>query len=138
MASRRSLCTGGSYGRVQEVITWALTNWQVFDGWCCVHQIDPLELSSLRFYNLVLYHLREDLTPESLESLEQDFKRVDGNKHPLLLLTYSSENQLKKKSAQKPKPPTIEEPKGYVPSWWRGDNANAKIAMNVMKQLPKG
>lgn len=133
MAFGRSLHAGGSYGRAQAVVIWALENWQHFDAWCCVKGVDPSELNSLRLFNLALFYLREGRDEDALKELEQELRHADSYKHPLHLLTstYSKPRAVKEVEAL-PKTPG-----GYVPSWWRGDEANAKYAMTMMKQLPK-
>jgi len=114
---------------------WALENWQEFDAWCCVKNIDPLELSSYRLYNLVLYHLQEGKDEEGLNDLESRFRRFDNIKHPLhdLLVKMTKPNKKKIKVVEEPP----ETKHAFIPSWWRGDAQNYVVAKSVMKTLPK-
>lgn len=141
MAVGRSLHAGGSFGRVQAGIIWALGNWQEFDAWCCIKSVDPLELPAYRFYNLIVWFLKEGKSEEQLELLELELRRADFDKHPLHIMTYS---HVKPNSIVNRAIKDIEEndnsasdPKNqYVPSWWRGDHQNYNVAKQVMKTLP--
>lgn len=84
MAHWRGLPPGGSYGRAQGVVLWALNNWQVFDAWCCTKAIDPLELPSYRFHHMALFALKENRDDEQMEILNADLERLDKNLHPFL------------------------------------------------------
>lgn len=134
MVTRGSLSPGGSYGRVQAIIAWAQTNWSDFDGWCCSKNIDPLELSAYRFYNLALWYLRDDKTEEGLALIEEQLSIFDQVQNPLsgllstsIKIVYAGGSSISKSGTPQP-----EEKPRYVPPWWRGDEINAKIAMSVM------
>lgn len=134
MAPRRYLHAGGSFGRVQAVVNWTLdiTSWQRFDGWCCTKGIDPTELPAYRFYNLVIYHLMEGKTEEEEAAFMENLKTYDTIKHPLETLRLAIFATAKKIPVE----PAYKSHK-YVPSWWRGDTVNAKVAKTMMKSLPK-
>lgn len=132
MASWRSLYVGGSYGRVQAVVTWALENWQDFDTWCCLKNIDPLDLPAYRFYYLIVAFVKEVNNYEDA-SFEENMAKFDAYGLPwengALSTATNSANTTKEK--------TSTDDKAYTPSWWRGDDANAKIAQTMMVSLPK-
>jgi hypothetical protein len=76
--------------------------------------------------------MKEGMDSEALTELEKDLRKMDKIKHPLHELVFDT---------RKKRPTTAvpeKKPVAYVPPWYRGETANAKIAMNVMKQLPKG
>lgn len=93
-----------------------------------------MEIPSYRFYNVALYSLKENKEPEHVALIDQALKEADFQPAPIDLM----------KSLFKTKPSKTrtvrreESKKQYVPSWWRGEDANAKIAMNMMQTLPKG
>ena len=138
MAARRSLHAGGSYGRVQAVIIYGLRNFGDFDAWCCVKGIDPLELPAYRFFNLAFWYLQDGKTLEQLEELEKELADTDKDPHPLHDLKYQSAVTSKYKAVRRQAVEVpVEEQKRYVPSWWRGEHENAKIARKMMTALPK-
>lgn len=122
------------------MIIWVLEHWTEFDGWCCVKGVDPMELSSLRFYNLAMFYLRDGKTDEEVKDLHEELSLLDSIDHPLHMLYYNNPKVKKGTTTSHPSPspsPIVSDNTGYVPSWWRGENANAKIAKNIMTQLPK-
>jgi hypothetical protein len=74
------------YGTGQALIQAAKSNWHVFDGWCAIREIDPLELPSRRLYNVIYTFLRENRDIEQLTTLELDLERVAEMKHPYVEL----------------------------------------------------
>lgn len=89
----------------------------------------------MRLYNLALFYLKDGRDEDSLKELEQELRHADSFKHPLHLLYYGYSKTATKRAVTKSEP--VKPQQGYTPSWWRGDTANAKYAMNMMKQLPK-
>ncbi len=118
-----------SYGRTVAAFNWAEGNFEYFDAWCCVRGIDPLDLPAYRFYNVVLYCMKDDKTDEGLTMIEQYFSAFDSMEHPLKELIKPGKNSRSK--TIKP-----ESRHSYVPPWWRGDTQNASIALKVMKEVP--
>ena len=139
MASWRCLHAGGSFGRVQVILSWTLDNWKQFDAWCCVRGIDPLELPSYRFYNLSLYALMEEKPEEQQAQYEGILQQADKVEYPILALRSLLGTNFFRATGKKPQ--RVSEPSkkkyGYVPSWWRGEEVNAKVAKGMMTQLPR-
>jgi len=155
VASRGSL-HGGSFGRVQGVIFWALDNWHAFDAWCLMKMngTDPLVLPAYRLYNLLVCKLEDGLPDEHLAILHEGFERADAVKHPLFQVGIQKgvNPYTGKKTAEYVPPPekqlSTEEQmaerrrqyvgdnplrKAYrVPDWWKGEEANAQAAKQVM------
>lgn len=75
------------------------------------------------------------MEPEEWVEFEKGFRLYDQIKNPILNLSFTAP---KRTTRQKVEELPVEEKYSYVPSWWRGEDANAKIAMNSMKTLPKG
>ena len=137
MAVGRSIHVGGSYGRAQAVVVWALDNWEDFDAWCCIKGIDPFELPAHRMYNLAIFALKEGKTEEQLEALESELRRCDAYKHPIKDMTVLRAKYFKATPTTKKVEPEPEEPRRYVPSWYKGEAAAAKIALVQAKAMPK-
>lgn len=150
-----------SYGRVQGIFNWIDDNFEEFDGWCCEKGIDPAELPAYRVYNLAMRYLKEGRTPEGLTKLENSLRTLDSLGHPwlstvednLIAVTNSSQPnspaRVKKSSLTDDEQFALEGltasatgkmvPR-VMPDWYRGEEANYKIAKNVMGQaqsLPK-
>lgn len=155
MAFGGSLSPGGSYGRIQVILNWVQDNWQHFDSWCCVKNIDPLELSAYRFYNLALMLIREDLNDEDpevqakqLENLEDVLNTCDQVEHALLRLgaqyrtpqiiqVVKGQTKVQVQAQPEAKP---EDRHKYIPPWWQGEERaykNAQAAMGGISTLPK-
>lgn len=144
MASRRSLSPGGSYGRAQVIISWALSNWEFFDAWCCIKNIDPVYLSVYRFYNLALFCYKENLTEVQLLELELTLLECDDIQNPLQAISVRRngnkifpviKEQEAASSSQSP-----EARHKYIPPWWQGEEKayeTAKVAMGGISALPK-
>lgn len=126
-----------SYGRASAVFLWVSSNWREFDAWCCIKGIDPLELPAYRFYNLALFRIKEGMDEEQLKDLEQTFKILDSVKHPLQDL---QPTERLARDSNIPSAPSPEERHTYIPPWWKGEQAAAKIATAAMQgvnTLPK-
>lgn len=74
------------------------------------------------------------MSPEEWVEFEKGFRLYDQIKNPILNLSFTAP----KKTSRQPQEVPVEEKYTFVPSWWRGEDANAKIALNSMKTLPKG
>lgn len=121
-----------------------IENWHEFDGWCCINGIDPLELSAYRFHNLALYRLKEGMEVEQLAQLEIALEQCDDIKNPLheFNIPKYQKKTIKSTPTQQQQPPSPKPPRQeirhkYIPPWWKGEEANAKIALNTMDNLPK-
>ena len=136
MAFRRSILTGGSYGRAQAVVVWALDNWVDYDTWCCLKGINIFEESCYRFHSLALLMIKDGMNEKELHELELTFKSCDDIKHPLQdmivpsMIINNSKTELQR----------VETRYKYVPSWWKGEDAayrTAQAAMHGVSALPK-
>lgn len=166
MAPGRRIHGGKSWGRGQAIISFALEIWDEFDSWCLTHGIreNPWTLPSYRFGALVVAYMKEDKTPESLEQIEDSLKNSDAIPHAFFdpnfrrifkamckvlsktrVTTISIDNVVYD-SRLVPELPVEERKriearakgKAYrVPEWWRGEQANYKIAKQMMVSLPK-
>lgn len=138
MAPGRSLSPGGSYGRAQAIIYWALSNWQQFDGWCCSRNIDPSELPAYRFYNLALFVLKDGMLDEQVAELENILSLCDDLRHPCHDLKFVVPG-IRLASPKVTAPQKPETRHKYIPPWWRGEAAaynSAKAAMAGVNSLP--
>lgn len=119
-------------------MVWILDNWQDFDAWCCIKGVDPLEIPSYRFYNLAVFSLKENRTSEQIQTLEETLEASDMLLTPIEIMQrlFRTAKVTTTKKAKPSTPAAVK--KEYVPSWWRGDAVNAKVAMKMMTQLPKG
>lgn len=135
---------GGSWGRVLTIFTWALANWRELDTWSLIHDIEePWDLPAFRFYNLILYLLKENKGSDDLKILQETLIECDSMVHPFL--EQVPKNKIPKTTV--PKKKTVESEKAedeskperpaYTPSWWRGDAVNYKVAKSMMMTLPK-
>jgi hypothetical protein len=145
MAIGRSLSPGGSYGRIQAVITWVQDHWQHFDSWCCARNIDPISLPAYRMHNLALLVIKEDMSEENLALLEQKLLECDTIEPPIMMLRVIGNKLVAARTRSRggktvPVPTSAEDRHSYVPPWWRGDQVNANVALNTMRgvsSLPK-
>lgn len=145
MAVRRSLPSGGSFGRSQVVLEWAEENWKDFDAWCCEKSVDPLELPYYRFHHMAIRSIKEGRTEEQLLDLERTFRIADSIKNPVFLLGVHKRPLFRSTVTKSPQElesaPThnymATKKVDYVPPWWRGDQMNAKVAKSAMVSLPK-
>lgn len=151
MAFGGSLSPGGSYGRAQVVIGWAQDNWSHFDSWCCVKNIDPIELPAYRFYNLALTALKEtfidadpEVTAQQLANLEQTLSDCDNIQHPLAMLRTTTTAKLvtlkKETETSTNVKPSLESRHAYIPPWYQGEEKayqTAKLAQAGISALPK-
>lgn len=151
MVARRRLSPGGSYGRAQVLVNWVQDNWQHFDSWCCVRNIDPIDLPAYRLCNLALVVIKEDLhdddpdvTAQQLENLDKVLLGCDEINHPLMRLgvTYSGKAVVKRvvREEETQASPTPESRHKYIPPWYKGEEAayqSAKIAQAGISSLPK-
>lgn len=132
-----------TYGRVYAVFSLIFEeeNWRDFDAWCLIKNIEPLELPAYRFFNLAVFFLKEGKNEEQLEALEESLLRCDSIVHPFLeQIKVESKPIVNKQSSNNEHRQNAPEPsdsrKDYVPSWWRGDSVNYKIAKTMMMTLP--
>lgn len=126
-----------SYGRASAIFNWVFEHWREFDTWCCIRGLDPLDLPAYRFYNIALHILTEEMNPEQLAQFEYTLQLCDATKHPLHNLQYKLARNTE---TRVPEPSTTEDRKKYIPSWWKGDQANysnAMVAMKGVSALPK-
>ncbi len=124
---------------------------------------DPWKLPSYRFGALVVAYMKDDKVPEGLKEIENSLKTADEVVHPFFdarlrqsikgfchamgsratativdNVIYDSrfvnelpiEERKRQEAAVKGKP-------YRVPEWWRGEQANYKIAKSMMTVLPK-
>lgn len=154
MAFGRGLSTGGRYGRVEVIYTWAQEHWVEFDGWCCTQTIDPVGLSAYRFYNLAVFYIKEVYINETrtdeqiisyqeqLKALEETLALCDEIPDPFekLIGSYSNDISVKNSSAVTDETPKPESRHKYIPPWYRGeDNAykQSMLAKHGISTLPK-
>lgn len=138
MVIGRGLSTGGSYGRIEAVITSIQYGWSNFDSWCCIKNIDPIELSAYRFYNLAIRYLQEDKSAEQLIALENSLVECDAIKHPLRELSLKYRKDVGQNSTEEPERSV--ERQRYIPPWYHGEEAafqTAKLAQAGINALPK-
>lgn len=139
MATWRSIFAGGSFGRGQGVVNWLINNFGYFDAWCCAKNVDPLDLSAYRLYNLAVYCLKENLDTEALTLLDQQLMGFDHIKNPL------TDFKIKKVKAKilsnEPQSIKPKEKYEYIPPWWQPNEeaayANAQVAIQGINKLPK-
>lgn len=166
MAPRRRIHGGKSFGRGQAVIGFALDVWDEFDSWCLIHGIkdSPWNLPSYRFGALVVAFMKDDKTPEGIDQIDESLADADKLPHPFFDPTFRRilRTMGRALSGSKVTTTTIDnvvydsrmvselpveerkrvearaKGKAYrVPEWWRGEQANYKIAKQMMVTLPK-
>lgn len=155
-----------SFGRSQAIINFALDYWYEFDSWCLMHGIqgNPWNLPSYRFGALVVAYMKDDRTQEGIALIEESLSGADNLPHPFAdpsfrrtlramggILSMNSkqtstnidnviydsrltdlpiEERKRREAAEKGKP-------YLVPSWWKGEKVNYKVAQSMMKTVPK-
>lgn len=105
----------------------------------------PIELPCYRFYNLVVFYLKEGRSEEQIEALEMDLARLDVVKGPWDNSLLKSNTGTRTRTTAAPSAekkaimaakatmaPSVEEEPAYVPKWWNGDSANYLKARGMM------
>lgn len=131
-----------------------MSDWGEVDARCCVWGIDPLDLPAYRFFNLMVYMLKENLDEDARLALDVKFQQMDNEPHPLYQVRFFHKTpgpfrntKTKNPSSSAPGNTPIElvkeqeaKAKGKpfrVPEWWMGEQAAGKRATQMMTQLPK-
>lgn len=122
-----------------------------------------MELPAYRFYNMVMMRLKEDRTPEAMTKFENSLRTLDSMGHPWLssvgdFVVVPNTSQPSPTTKVRPRKSALSEDEQValegltkpavgkklvpreMPDWYRGEDANYKIAKNVMGQansLPK-
>lgn len=141
MAPKRGLSTGGSYGRTYAILIWVEDNWPEFDTWCCIKNIDPLDLPAYRFFNLALLCIKENRNEESLKALEESLLLCDAVEHPFqtFLKGYKQRRVTVDTTKSEPNQGPQEKQK-YIPPWYLGEDRAfqaAQLARSGISNLPK-
>lgn len=130
-----------SYGRAVAVFQWVTNNFEYFDSWCCIKNVDPLELPAYRFYNLAIYCMKEHLDEDKLKLFEQQFLACDIVKNPLCELKIKPVKTVLSTTSNEPQSIKPKEKYEYIPPWWQPNEeaayANAQVAIQGIHKLPK-
>ncbi len=100
------------YAAVCDIFAWLTDGggrrWHLFDGWCAARGVDPLELTTPRFFDLVHFYLRQ------IVEKEEDRNRLDEQ------LTGARTGSLTR----------VDERGIPMPSWWTEDGDTMSTAQS--------
>jgi hypothetical protein len=119
---------------MQALTLWVLGEWEKFDAWCCIHQIEPLHLPSRRFYAIVKYFLYEGTTEESIEKINKALKEAETETHPYQKIKKQNQEQVgwtRDKRGKWTPPP------GWTPEGWLSDDVAYRKAQAAASGIAK-
>jgi hypothetical protein len=121
---------------MQALTLWVLGEWEKFDAWCCLHQIEPLHLPSRRFYAIVKSFLYEGTTEESVAKISKALKESEKEPHP-----YQKINKQKQEQEQvgwtRDKRGKWTPPPGWKPDGWLDDDTAYRVAQAAASGIAK-